>query len=107
MEIKNYDKFIKESNDDSDEIDNLLYLIRSYIKNQNSNAIVSNRGLDISIEFTLNQTEKIKTIIAVFEIGKKIKTDLLPEYDSEFEMYTDMKGMSKLVFDFYSDSELF
>jgi hypothetical protein len=106
MEIKNYNKFIKESDDNSDDIETLLYLIRTFLKNQNSNAVVSNRGLDITIEFTLNSSEKLKTILNVFDIAKRIKNDLLAQYDSEFEMYTDISGLSKLVFDFYFD-ELF
>jgi hypothetical protein len=45
--------------------------------------------------------EKIESIISVFDTAKRLKRDILPQYDSEFEMWETKDGKPLLVFNFY------
>ena len=98
----------KVTKDEEDELigdsdmDNLLYLLRTMFKNKGiKNVYVENDELDISISVTMNMKEKIENIISVFDTAKRLKRDILPQYDSEFEMWETKDGRPLLTFNFY------
>lgn len=98
----------KVNKDEEDELigdsdmDNLLYLLRTMFKNKGiKNVYVENDELDISISVTMNMKEKIENIISVFDTAKRLKRDILPQYDSEFEMWETKDGRPLLTFNFY------
>ena len=86
---------------DSD-MDNLLYLLRTMFKNKGiKDVYVEHDELDITISVTMGYKEKIESIISVFDTAKRLKRDILPQYDSEFEMWETKDGKPLLVFNFY------
>jgi hypothetical protein len=102
----NSKKVTKEDEEDEligdSDMDNLLYLLRTMFKNKGiKNVYVENDGLDISISVTMNNKEKIENIISVFDTAKRLKRDILPQYDSEFEMWETKDGKPLLTFNFY------
>lgn len=86
---------------DSD-MDNLLYLLRTMFRNKGiKDVYVEHDELDITISVTMGYKEKIESIISVFDTAKRLKRDILPQYDSEFEMWETKDGKPLLVFNFY------
>jgi hypothetical protein len=86
---------------DSD-MDNLLYLLRTMFKNKGiKNVYIEHDDLDITISITMGYREKIESIISVFDTAKRLKRDILPQYDSEFEMWETKDGKPLLTFNFY------
>ena len=86
---------------DSD-MDNLLYLLRTMFKNKGiKDVYVEHDELDITISVTMGYKEKIESIISVFDTAKRLKRDILPQYDSEFEMWETKDGKPLLTFNFY------
>lgn len=86
---------------DSD-MDNLLYLLRTMFRNKGiKDVYVEHDELDITISVTMGYREKIESIISVFDTAKRLKRDILPQYDSEFEMWETKDGKPLLVFNFY------
>ena len=91
---------------DSD-MDNLLYLLRTMFRNKGiKDVYVEHEELDITISVTMGRKEKIESIISVFDTAKRLKRDILPQYDSEFEMWETKDGKPLLVFNFYYEEGL-
>lgn len=99
----------KDDDDDDDipseDMENLLYLLRTLFKNSGVEADIESKGLDIMIYVVLNKKEKISSIIRVFDVAKKLKKDILPQYDSEFELWETKKSEPMLTFTFTYDGE--
>ena len=91
---------------DSD-MDNLLYLLRTMFRNKGiKDVYVEHEELDITISVTMGRKEKIESIISVFDTAKRLKRDILPQSDSEFEMWETKDGKPLLVFNFYYEEGL-
>ena len=101
-----------EEDDDDEQIgdsdmDNLLYLLRTMFRNKGiKDVYVEHEELDITISVTMGRKEKIESIISVFDTAKRLKRDILPQYDSEFEMWETKDGKPLLVFNFYYEEGL-
>jgi hypothetical protein len=88
----------------SADMDHFLYLLRAHFRNCGISDIEINReGLDITIFAILNKREKLKSIINIFNAVKKIKKDLMQQYDSDFELYESKLGDPVLSFEFTYD----
>jgi len=86
----------------SNDIQHLNYLLRTMFKNSGIEDVrIENKKLDISISCILRKRESMKNVIKVFEIAKKLKKDILGQYDSEFEMWETKDGRPLLTFNFY------
>jgi hypothetical protein len=83
------------------DMDHLVYLLRTMYKNSGIDVQIENKGLDIMIYCTMSYKERLKDIINVFGVSNKLKKDILPQYDSEFEMWETEKGQPLLIFNFY------
>lgn len=90
----------EEEDIESEDMDNLLYLLRTLFKNSGVDAEIDNKGLDITIYAVLNKKEKISSILKVFDVVKKLKKDILPQYESEFELWETKSGEPMLTFVF-------
>jgi hypothetical protein len=96
-----YDDY-DEDGINSNDIQHLNYLLRSMFKNSGIEDVqIENKKLDISISCVLRKRESMKNVIKVFEIAKKLKRDILAQYDSEFEMWETKDGRPLLTFNFY------
>lgn len=98
-----YDEVVDDENSD---IQNLMDLLRSFFENQGIEVKVENKGFDLNIYTFLNKIDKLKNIIKIFNIVKRVKKDILPQYDSEFELYESEDGSPVLYFSFYYDEGL-
>ncbi len=89
----------------SEDMEHLLYLLRTLFKNSGVDADIESKGLDITIFVVLNKKEKMSSIIKVFDVAKKLKKDILPQYDSEFEMWETKTGDPMLTFNFMYEGD--
>ena len=86
-----------------DDMEHLLYLLRSLFKNTGVDVEIEHKGLDIMIYAVLNKKEKMKTVLKIFDVAKKLKKDILAQYDSEFELWETKSGHPMLTFNFFYD----
>lgn len=91
-----------EEEDDiqSDDMEHLISLIIRLFKNVGIEVDIDHVGLDISIYVTLNKKEKISNILRVFDVAKKLKKDVLIQYESVFDLSDTRDGRPILIFDF-------
>lgn len=113
-----YDDDSTRYDDDDDDISqddmqHLLYLLRSMFRNSGIEDVeVTNKKMDITIYCKLRRKERLKDLIKVFEIAKKLKKDILAQYDSEVEMYDewdkiDRESRPVVEFSFLYDEGLY
>jgi len=111
--IDNYKKFT-ESVDDRDHYDDeyyghntdgmehITYLLRTTLRNRGiEDFTVDYAGYDICISVFCYELERLKDIITIFDVLEHLKTDIIPQYDSEFDMYQSRKGDTVLEFNFF------
>ncbi len=80
-----------------DDMQHLLYLLRSMFRNSGIEDVeVTNHKMDITITCKLRRRERLKDLIKVFEIAKKLKKDILAQYDSEVEMFDQYDKSEKI-----------
>jgi len=96
--------FSEEPSDDDDEEDHLCYLIRSMFSNSGIIAQVERDDLDITVFVFPQKKERMKNILKTFDVVHKLKTDILPQYDSEMELYESKQGYPIFKFDFFYGS---
>lgn len=94
------------TDDQNEDIQHLIDLLTTFFENQGVEVDVENKGLDITISTYLNKTEKLKNITKIFNIVKKVKKDILPQYDSEFELWETKDKSPILYFSFYYEEGL-
>lgn len=46
---------------------------------------------EINMYFTLKYKERLRTMVSIFEVLSKIKKDILPQFDSETDLWIDRK----------------
>ena len=85
---------------DEEEMEHLKSLLIQMFKNSGVEAQVENDGLDIEITCVLNRREKMKNITKILDIAKKLKRDILQQYDSEFEMWETTNKQPLMIFNF-------
>jgi len=88
---------------EQDEGDNLAYEIRQILKGYGINSEVDFEGkYGLTIRVNLQKREKMANIMKIMDtIVNKVKRDILPQYESEVELYETTKGQPVLEFDFY------
>jgi hypothetical protein len=84
----------------SEDMENLLYLLRTLFKSSGVDIEIENKGLDITIYSILNKRQKMSSILKVLNVVKKLKTDILPQYESEFELWETKSGEPMFTFNF-------
>lgn len=97
----------EDDNYENEDMEHLLYLLRKMFNNSGiDNVEITNKKMDLTIYVELRSREKLRDIIKVFEVVNKLKKDILPQYDSEFDMWKTKKGSPLLTFDFYYNEGL-
>lgn len=111
----NYSKYDPHEDDDynddnlyqDDDMEHLLFLLRKMFHNSGiDNVDITNKKMDLTIYVELRTREKLRDIIKVFEVVNKLKKDILPQYDSEFDLWKTKKGSPLLTFEFYYNDSL-
>ncbi len=88
-----------------DDMEHLLYLLRSMFKNSGIDVSVTNKKMNINIYILLTTKERLRHIITIFEIINKLKRDILIQYSCEFQMWENRQGRPYLDFDFIYESD--
>lgn len=95
-----------EDDENSDDMDHLCYLLRQMLYNTGMDEIsVESNGLDISMSVQFRRKEQLKDIVKVFSVIKKIKKDILAQYEDSFEIWETKTGNPVITFDFNLDSD--
>ena len=90
-----------------DGMEHILYLLRNTLRNKGiEEFFVENRKFDICISVVMLTKERLSNVRDVFDILYHLKTDIIPQYDSEFDMYQTTKGETILEFNFYLNEGL-
>jgi hypothetical protein len=96
---------VDEEDEISDDMQHLLYLLRAYFKNSGIEADLSCKDLDISVSIVLNKRDKLSFLMKSFDCVKKMHRDILPQYDSEFELWSTKLKEPMLLFNFLYDGD--
>jgi hypothetical protein len=106
-----YDPYIDEEDSDNnndygnDNIQDLLDVLRKLFMNSGLyNVEIENSKRDIIISIELRNRERLRDIIKLFEVVNGLKVDILPQYDSEFDMWETKEGAPIFAFSFYYNS---
>lgn len=91
--------------ENDDDVQHLLYLLREMFKNVGVSVDVEATSDDISITAFLNRRGKLSDVIKIFEVVKKLKKDILGQYDSQFELWETKKGDPRITFEFSLEGE--
>ena len=84
-----------------DDMEHLKSLLLKMFHNKGiENVKIANNKLDLSIRCLLNQRERLSEIVGLFDLINKLRTDILPQYDSEFDMWQNYNGET-FEFGFY------
>lgn len=83
-----------------EDIEQLTGLLDSYFDNQGIKIEIECDGLDIIIKHTLNKIDNLSNLTKVFNVIKKVKKDILPQYDSSFALKKSKDGRPDLCFYF-------
>lgn len=86
------------------EIENLCSMIRKYLKGSDLDTSVSYQDNEITIAVFLGKKESVKSLRETLETLKKLQKDILPEYESDVQIYVD-KGTPILYLDLSLDNE--
>lgn len=97
--------------EDSDEINNddvvesLLSTLRKMIKNAkfNKSFVSTDEEGCINIQFVLNKTEKMSGVMKVMNLLKKLESDILIQYESEFDLWETKDGDPLITGKFFYD----
>lgn len=107
----NYPKDEPEFNDDEEDgdgMEHIKYLLRTMFKNKGiENYYINSKNLDIEITIIMRDKERLSDVVNLFDILKKLKKDILPQYESEFDMWTNRKNQQVLEALFLYDDEYF
>lgn len=91
-----------------DIIENLLSTLRKMIRNsgfEKSYVFTDDEGC-INVQFILNKTEKMSGIMKVMNLLKKLETDILIQYDSEFDLWETRDGDPLITAKFFYDEDV-
>lgn len=96
---------IFESDDLSDDeiLDNLLSILRKYIKNAGFEPYVSLEDNSIVIQFILDSSETMPSIMKVMNLLNKLHTDILIQYQCDFDLAETTDDRPLITAEFFYD----
>ena len=106
--MEDFDSHEVEEIAQEDIIENLLSTLRKMIKNsgfENSYVFTDDEG-SINVQFVLNKTEKIGSVMKVMNLLKKLETDILIQYESEFDLWEVKSGDPLITAKFFYDEDV-
>ena len=108
FDINAFDEYNPEELSNDDVIETLLSTLRKMIKNSGFEKAYVFKGdkeedQSINIQFILNKREKIGRIMDVMNLLKKFETDILIQYEAEFELWETKSGDPLITGKFYYD----
>jgi hypothetical protein len=99
-----------EETSEDDMIEHLLSTLRKMIRNssfgEKSYIFRDSEDGAITLQFILNKTEKMGNIMKVLNFIKKVESDILIQYNSEFELWETKQGDPLFTIKFFYDEEV-
>lgn len=92
----------EEEDDDEDEdgMNHIKSILRGMFKNKGIESVsINHKDFDIDISIMVNYKERLSDVVKIFSVLDKLSRDILPQYSSEFDMYTNRQN--KQVLDIY------
>jgi hypothetical protein len=87
--------------DDFDsEMNYLCDTIQSLFDNSDLYVDINYEDLNITVFVFLEKVERMKSLTKAFDIANKLRKDILPQYESEFELYENKEGYPVICFEF-------
>ena len=106
------DDYDDEEESNTDDIDNLKYLLRKMITQAGiKNCEVTNTGMTMKVQITpttygmIDYFYKLDEVINIYELIKKIDKDVLVDFDLECDIWETKKLEPLFIFNFYSSDE--
>ena len=106
------DDYDDEEESNTDDIDNLKYLLRKMITQAGiKNCEVTNTGMTLKVQITpttygmIDYFYKLDEVINIYELIKKIDKDVLVDFDLECDIWETKKLEPLFIFNFYSSDE--
>ena len=100
------DPDLSDEDIEDDDMAQLKYLLRGMFKNKGfHNVSITNDSLDLTIRCNLSHRERLSDLISLFDLVNKLKTDILPQYDSDYDTWESQRGQV-MEFSFYYDEGL-
>ena len=94
---------------ENDEIESLLSTLRKIVRNsgfKKSYVFFDQDEECIVVQFILNKTEKMNNVMNVMNFLKKLESDILIQYESEFDLWETKSGDPLLSAKFYYDEHV-
>lgn len=83
------DNYVSEGEDISD----LVNLFNKLFDNSGIYDVnIEGTITDLNIDFSLNHRENLRYIVSIFEVLSKIKRDILPQFESQTDLWIDRSG---------------
>lgn len=83
------DNYVNEGEDISD----LVNLFNKLFDNSGIYDVnIEGTITDLNIDFSLNHRENLRYIVSIFEVLSKIKRDILPQFESQTDLWIDRSG---------------
>ena len=100
--MKNIDYILNESDDFTDDeiLENLLSILRKYIRNAGFQPYVSLDDGSVVVQFILEPQETMPSLMKVMNLLNKLHTDILIQYQCDFDLAetTDDRPLMTAVF---------
>lgn len=100
--MKNIDYILNESDDFTDDeiLENLLSILRKYIRNAGFEPYVSLDDGSVVVQFILEPQETMPSLMKVMNLLNKLHTDILIQYQCDFDLAetTDDRPLMTAVF---------
>lgn len=97
---QSFDEIEEEDHSFDSDMTYLCDTIQSLFENSGFSVDTDYDNLNITVFVFLNKVEKIKNMTKVFDVANKLKKDILPQYESEFELYENKEGYPIICFGF-------
>lgn len=94
---------------DEDVIENLLSTLRKIVKNsgfKKAYVFFEEEDSSINIQFVLNKTENMNNIMKIMNLLKKLESDILIQYNAEFDLWETKQGDPLLTGKFFYDEDV-
>ena len=89
--------------DDDDVIENLLSILRKFIKNAGYDPYVSYDDGAIVVQFILNEVETMPSLMKAMNLINKLHTDILIQYQCDFDLAETTTDKPLVTASFYYD----
>lgn len=87
--------------EDSEDMHDLINLFKQMFSNSNiDNVEIQGTSKEIIMYFNIHYRERLKDIVKIFDVLSKIKKDILPQFDSDIDLWRDRKGSPLLTITF-------